>query len=468
MELQFWGAAQTVTGSMHLLQVNGHNILLDCGLYQGRRKEAFELNNNFPFDPTEISALIVSHAHTDHTANIPTLVKHGYRGPIWATSATRDLCALMLQDSAHIQESDVRYVNKRRKKQGKNLFEPLYTQEDATEALSLFQSIEYYRPFLVVPGVQAHYREAGHILGSASVVLDIDDQGVQKRLVFSGDIGRKNLPILRDPAHVEDADYIIMESTYGLRHHKSPGEARGALKEAVLEIQARQGKLIVPAFAVGRTQELVYALHELIDTQEIPAIDVFVDSPLAVNATDIFRMHPEVYDQETKDFLIDSQSKDPFGFERVQYIRDVRDSKALNDRPGPAVIISASGMCEAGRILHHLKNNITDERNTILFVGYQAEYTLGRKILEGQPVVPIFGDEYPVKAKVMKINGYSAHADRQGLLSWLKVAQEGSQNLKKVFLVHGELEAATALAKAAREQGVAEVHVPARGEAFGL
>jgi metallo-beta-lactamase family protein len=468
MELQFWGAAQTVTGSMHLLKVNGYNILLDCGLYQGSRKEAFERNRNFPFEPNEIDALIVSHAHIDHTGNIPTLVKNGYQGPIWATAATRDLCALMLPDSAHIQESDVRYVNKKRQRQGKNLFEPLYTQADAIEALTLFQSIAYNRSFAVVPGVKAHYREAGHVLGSASVSLDIEDEGQAKRLVFSGDIGRKHLPILRDPAPVERADCIIMESTYGQRTHEAPGQAMGALKEAVLEIQAKKGKLIVPAFAVGRTQELVYALHQLTDSGQIPAIDVYIDSPLAVNATSIFRLHPDVYDQETKDFLAESNSDDPFGFEGVTYVREASDSKALNDMAGPAIIISASGMCEAGRILHHLKHNISDPRNTILFVGYQAEQTLGRRILEGEPVVNIFGDPYPVQAKVMKINGYSAHADRNGLLNWLKAAQERSDRLRQVFLVHGDLEASQALAEAIHEQQGLEVHIPARGQAFAV
>ncbi len=467
MELQFCGAAQTVTGSMHLLKVNGYNILLDCGLYQGRRKEAFERNRNFPFDPTEIDALILSHAHIDHTGNVPTLVKQGYRGPIWATSATRDLCAIMLWDSAHIQESDVKYVNKRRLKRGQNPFEPLYTQADAVEALSLFQSIGYNRPFQVVPGVQAHYREAGHVLGSASVTLDIDDGEKQKCLVFSGDIGRKHLPILRDPAPVEGADFIIMESTYGQRYHESPGQAQAALKQAVLEIYEQKGKLIIPAFAVGRTQEVVYALHELTDRNEIPNIDVFVDSPLAVNATEIFRLHPEVYDQETRDFLSETNSRDPFGFEGVTYIREVNDSKALNDLDQSAVIISASGMCESGRILHHLKNNITHRRNMILFVGYQAEHTLGRKILEGRPVVPIFGDDYTVAARVMKIDGYSAHADHNGLLNWLKAAQERG-NLQKLFLVHGESENAIALAEAAREQGVPEVYVPAHEQSFVL
>ncbi len=467
MELQFWGAAQTVTGSMHLLKVNGHNILLDCGLYHGPRKEAFERNKNFPFKPTEIDALIVSHAHIDHIGNIPTLVKQGYRGPIWATSATRDLAAIMLRDSAHIQESDVAYVNKRRARQGKSLFEPLYIQADALEALTLFQSIEYNRPFSPAPGVEVHYRDAGHMLGSTSVTLDIDDQGQRKRLVFSGDIGRKNLPILRDPQPVEGADYLIMESTYGGRTHEPPEEAQAKLKQAVLEAHAQHGKIIIPSFAVGRTQELIFALHRMTNLNAIPPIAVYVDSPLAVNATEVFRLHPEVYDQETKDFMVEIKSHNPFGFEGVTYIRDVEESKALNNLDRPAIIISASGMCESGRVLHHLKHSISSPRNTILFVGYQAENTLGRKILDGQPVVPIFGEEYTVRAKVIKISGYSAHADQPGLLHWLKMAQEQG-NLRQLFLVHGEMENSTILAEAARQQGVPEVYIPARGQAFDL
>lgn len=467
MELEFWGAAQTVTGSMHLVNINGYKILLDCGLYQGHRKEAYERNRNFPFDPTDIDVLILSHAHIDHTGNVPTLVRQGYDGPIWATPATRDLCSIMLRDSAHIQESDVAYVNRRRVKQGQTPFEPLYVQADAVKALTYFQTIGYDRPFLVAPGVTARYQEAGHVLGSASITLDIEEGGQQKRLVFSGDVGRKNLAILRDPSPVPGVDFMIMESTYGQRFHESPDQAKAALKEAVLEISHNKGKLIVPSFAVGRTQELVYGLHELIAHNEVPNIDVFVDSPLAVNATEVFRLHPDVYDQETRDFLAATEHRDPFGFEGVNYIRQVSESKALNNYDRPAVIISASGMCESGRILHHLKNNISDTRNIILFVGYQAEHTLGRRILEGQPVVPIFGDEYAVKAKVVKIDGYSAHADHNGLLAWLKGAQD-QNHLQKLFLVHGELENAEALAKAARSQGVPEVYIPARGQHFDL
>jgi metallo-beta-lactamase family protein len=459
MHLQFWGAAQTVTGSMHLLKVNGFNILLDCGMYQGRRKEAFERNREFPFNPTAIDAVILSHAHIDHSGNIPSLVRQGFRGPIWCTPATRDLCAVMLRDSAFIQEQDVKYINKQRKKQEKVLFEPLYTEADVLETLNLIQTVGYNRPFAVLRGVTVHFKEAGHMLGSASVTIDVDEYGAFKRLVYSGDLGRHSLPIVRDPEIVSSVDYLIMESTYGGRHHETPDQARSALRNAVQDIIQKRGKLIIPSFAVGRTQEIVYTLHDLIINKEIPKIDIYVDSPLAVNVTEIFRLHPELYDRETLDFLDASHTKDPFGFASVTYIRDVADSKALNDTEGPMIIISASGMCEAGRILHHLKNNITEARNTVMFVGYQAEHTLGRKILEGQSLVPILGEEYPVRARIIKIDGYSAHADHDGLLAWLKAAQSRS-DLKKLFLVHGEEPSARALSRAAFMQGIAETIVP--------
>ncbi|MFQ5613535.1 MAG: MBL fold metallo-hydrolase RNA specificity domain-containing protein [Anaerolineae bacterium] len=465
MELQFWGAARTVTGSMHLLKVNNHQLLLDCGLYQGRRKEAYEINRRLPFDAAEIDALILSHAHTDHSGNIPSLVKNGFRGTIWCTSATRDLAAAMLRDSAHIQESDVKYVNKRRRRQGKRLFEPLYTQDDALAAMEQFQSVEYGRPFSPLPGVEVHFRDAGHILGSAVTVLDIDDAGRDKRLVFSGDIGRKNLPILRDPQPVQEADVVIMESTYGLRYHASSGEAREALRQVVSDTHQRRGKVIIPAFAVGRTQELVYALHQLTEDNRIPSLDIFVDSPLAVNITEIFRLHPECYDDEMQDFMLQDEHDDPFGFGRLRYVRDVNVSKQLNDLEEPAIIISASGMCEAGRILHHLKNNIEDRRNTILFVGYQAEHTLGRKILDGRDIVPILGGDYRVRADVVRVEGYSAHADRNGLLNWLESGRQQGDP-QRVFLVHGEEKSSLALADALRERGLPRVDVPERGQAF--
>jgi metallo-beta-lactamase family protein len=467
MELQFWGAAQTVTGSMHLLKLGRANILLDCGLYQGRRKEAFEINRVLPFNPRDIDVLILSHAHIDHSGNIPSLVKNGFRGRIWCTPATEDLINYMLRDSAHIQESDVKYVNKRRKRQGKRLFEPLYTDDDALEALRLVESVGYHETFSPLPGVSITFGDAGHMLGSANITLDIDDSGKQKRLAFSGDIGRKNLPILRDPEAVEGADIIIMESTYGNRLHEPIENTTQRLKEQVSQTVDRGGKIIIPAFAVGRTQELVYALHQLYEADQLPRLDIFVDSPLAVNVTEAFKRHPEVYDAEIKAFMENEQVTNPFGFEDLTYIKAVEESKQLNELDRPAIIISASGMCEAGRILHHLKNNIEDARNTILFVGYQGEHTLGRKILDGQSPVPILGERYEVKAEVHKLEGYSGHADRNGLLNWLRQAQV-TKTPRHLFLVHGEPEGAFSLAEAVKQRGIPHVDVPIRGQKFRL
>jgi len=467
MQIQFWGAARTVTGSMHLLSVNGHKLLLDCGLYQGKRKEAFERNRQLPFDAGEIDAVILSHAHIDHSGNLPSLVKAGFVGPIYSTSATRDLAAFMLLDSAHIQESDVAYVNKRRARQGQRLFEPLYTRQDAMDTLSHFISVEYNRPFEAVPGVRVHFRDAGHILGSAIVIIDVDERGRRSRLVFSGDIGRDGLPILRTPQAAEDVDYVIMESTYGTRLHESTGEAAEALRQAVGTVYERGGKLIIPAFAVGRTQELTYRLDRLWEAGQLPPIDVFVDSPLAVNLTEVFRLHPECYDQEMLDAMFSEVDRDPLGFKHLRYIRDVEDSKQLNTLKTPAVIISASGMCEAGRVLHHLKHNIEDPRTMVLFVGYQAENTLGRKILEGEDPVPILGEEFSVRAQVRRAEGYSAHADRNELLAWAARIQSQGK-LKHVFAVHGEGENAPALAEALKQQGVPQVDVPEHGQVFEL
>ena len=467
MELQFWGAAQVVTGSMHLITVNNRKILLDAGLYQGRRKIAFELNRQLPFDPSEIDALIVSHAHIDHTGNIPSLVKNGFRGTIWATHATQDLMSYMLRDSAHIQQYDVRYVNKKRRRQGKVPFEPLYTNDDVDTTLSLVQSVDYHAAFSPLPGIEARFGDAGHMLGSANITLDIDDNGKHKRLAFSGDIGRKHLPILRDPEFVSDADFIIMESTYGNRLHDPIESTAEILKNQINKTFNQGGKIIIPSFAVGRTQELVYALHKLHDNQDIPLLDIFVDSPLAVNVTKVFRDHPEIYDADIKAFMQNNNIHDAFGFEDLSYIRDVEDSKKLNFLKQPAIIISASGMCEAGRILHHLKNNIEDSRNCVLFVGYQAEHTLGRKILEGQSPVPIFGDRYEVKAEVCRLDGYSGHADKNDLLKWLGKAQE-TKTPQHVFLVHGEPKNMFPLAENIEKRGIPNVHTPKRGQVFEL
>jgi metallo-beta-lactamase family protein len=462
--MQFWGAARTVTGSMHLLTINGARVLLECGLYQGKRQESFERNRNLPFDPREIDIMILSHAHIDHSGNIPTLVKNGYAGPIYCTFATRDLCATMLRDSGHIQEMDAQYVNKKRARKGEPPVEPLYTQEDAVQCLGQFVSLGYGRAFSILPGVRLTFLDAGHILGSAIVVLDAEahNGGRPHRLVFSGDLGRPDKPILEDPTPIQDCDTLIIESTYGDRLHPDVTSTKTALKQVVLETAQRGGKVIIPAFAVGRTQELVYDLHQLALSGEIPEIPVFVDSPLAIDATSVFRLHPECYDDEVEQFLRDTGARDPFGFGRLQYTRQVEQSKALNDLQGPAIIISASGMAEAGRIQHHLKNNVEDPRNTILIVGWQAPNTLGRYIVEKNETVKIFGERYALRAQVQVINGFSAHADREELLGWV---QAMDRLPTRAFVVHGEPEPAQALADGLTELGIAATFVPDRGDA---
>jgi metallo-beta-lactamase family protein len=464
MQLSFWGAAQTVTGSMHLLQVNGQRILLDCGLYQGKRSLSYERNLHFPFEPASIDVVILSHAHIDHSGNLPNLVKQGFRGSIWSTPATRDLCVAMLQDSGYIQEQDAAYVNRKRVRDGLPPVEPLYTKRDALEAIKQFISINYHRSFSPATGVTVTFLDAGHILGSAIVVLDIVEGEQQRRLVFSGDLGRHEMAILRDPEPVSDADFLIMESTYGNRRHETRDEARQVLRQVIVEAYKRRGKVIIPAFAVGRTQELVYALNLLSEVQKIPSLDIYVDSPLAVNVTEIFRAHPECYDEETLALL--QEARDPFGFKRLTYVRDVEDSKRLNFLRDSAVIISASGMCESGRILHHLKNNIEDGDNTILFSGFQAENTLGRRILDGNRRVRIFGEEYDVRARVARVEGYSAHADSEELRIW--ASHLDSERLQGIFLVHGEKESALGLSGLLHKQGFRAVEIPERGQSFEL
>lgn len=465
MKVKFLGATQTVTGSMHLLEINGAQILLDCGLFQGRRQESWERNRYLPFDARQVTAMILSHAHIDHSGNVPNLVNYGYRGKIYATSATRDLCSAMLLDSAHLQESDVTYVNKKRRKKGLPAVEPIYTVTDARASLRHLARVDYHEPFEVAPGVQAAFYDAGHILGAAITVLDVKENGRRYRLCFTGDLGRVGLPILRDPEVIPHVDYLITESTYGDRLHGSPEEARASLCEVIRLTCARGGKVIIPAFAVGRTQDIVYDLHKLILNGDLPALPVFVDSPLAVNVTKIFRLHRECYDAEMVQYL--QQREDPFGFYRLQYTRSVEESKALNHFPEPCVIISASGMCEGGRILHHLKNNIGDPRNTVLFVGFQAENTLGRKLVDGWKTVPIFGEPYEVRAEVRMIDGYSAHADREELLAYI-AGVKASGTLQCVFCVHGDAQSCQTLAQGIRDLGVAKVLVPERAQEIEL
>jgi metallo-beta-lactamase family protein len=466
MKIQFLGAVRTVTGSMHLLSVNGARLLLDCGLYQGKRQESFERNRKLPFDATAVDALILSHAHIDHSGNIPSLIKGGFNGNIYATPATRDLCSAMLRDSGHIQESDAQYVNKKRARQGLPPVEPLYTVEDATNSLRYFITVGYGRRLPVAPGVTLTFRDAGHILGSAITVLDIEENGATSRLVFTGDLGRSETPILKDPEPVEGADYLITESTYGSRVHDTFETSNEVLRDVIFDTYRQGGKVIVPAFSVGRTQELVYALHRLTEARKIPSLPIFVDSPLSVNVTEVFRLHPECYDQEVNEFLSETGQRDPFGFHRLTYIRATERSKELNFLREPAIIISASGMCEAGRILHHLKNNIEDPRNTVLIVGWQAPYTLGRRLVERQSTVKIFGEEYSLKARVETINGFSAHADRNELLDYAR--QLGAKRLKSAFVVHGEEASSQALAYGLNSIGVEQAIVPQEGQEFEL
>ena len=464
MNITFHGAAQEVTGSMHLIEVNDQRILLDCGLYQGRRADTSKRNLNFAFKPETIDAVVLSHAHIDHSGNLPNLVKQGFEGNIWCTAATRNLCAYMLMDSGFIQEKDVEYLNKRRKRNGEAPVDPIYTRADAQKALTSFMGVSLHRKFTVADGVDVTFFEAAHILGAAFVQLDIREHatGKQWRVIFSGDIGRDEVAILHKPEAPNDADIVIMESTYGNRQHGPYETALKQLRDVVIDTCRRRGKVIIPAFAVGRSQELVYALNQLDAEGDIPEVPVYVDSPLAVNATDVFRMHPEEWNDNVQAFLTDSRRRNPFDYGKVRYIRQVEESKRLNHMSDPAIIISASGMAESGRILHHLKNNIENPNNTVLIVSFQAAHTLGRRLKDGTSPVRIFGTEYDVRAQVESVEGYSAHADQDGLLAWASAFDK--RRLQQMYLVHGEPEPANTLADELRRRGVAEVTVPTRGQ----
>ncbi|HLC05102.1 MAG TPA: MBL fold metallo-hydrolase [Anaerolineales bacterium] len=461
MRIWFHGAAQTVTGSRHLLEINGHRLLLDCGLYQGRRHDTYERNLNFPFEPTSVHAVVLSHAHIDHCGNLPNLVRRGYQGPIHATHATADLADIMLRDAGHIQESDTSYLNKKLKRRGQPLVDPIYTGADAAVAARHLTSHDYDHPFEPVPGVSASLVEAGHILGSAAVVLDIQDRGRTLRLMFSGDIGRPGMPLVRDPVPPNEIDYLIMECTYGDRTHEAPDQAYASLHDLVKRTIERGGKVIIPAFAVGRTQALVYYLHQMFERNELPRVPVYVDSPLAVNVTAIFREHPECFDGETQAFMRSDPHGAALGFDMLTYTQSVNDSKAINERPGPMIIISASGMAETGRILHHLRNNIQDERNCILITSWMAPHTLGRRLAEGEKQVRIFGETFNVRAEVGTLAGLSSHADRDYLLTYVR--QAGGR-LKGIFLVHGERGPAEALMERMKDAGLPPVSFPALGD----
>ena len=455
MKLKFCGAAGTTTGSKHLIEVNGARILLDCGLFQGRRAEAMERNKDFPFDPKEIDCVVLSHAHIDHSGNLPHLFRRGFTGNIYSTPATRDLCSIMLPDAAHIHESDIAWLNRHRRRDDQPELEPNYRMVDAEKCLRQFVTTSYERPMTIAEGVRMTFIDAGHVLGSAQVILDIDDRatGRKSRLLLSGDVGRYGNDLLNDPAPCQDVDFIIMESTYGGRRHELAAQTTEHVCHLIREIQRRRSRLIIPAFAVERTQQLLYTLDKLRHEGCFPPVAVFVDSPLAVRATEIFRLHVD----ELKPAVHEAQfmRDDPFGFEGLRLVRTVEESKALNRVPGPAIIISASGMAESGRILHHLRNNVGNPHNILLFVGYCAENTLGWKLRSGFKHVSILGDEFEVRAEIETLDSFSGHADHDELLGWFDRITGAK---KRVFLVHGEKERSEAL-RAALEMHHAEGRV---------
>lgn len=457
-QVTFWGAARTVTGSMHRVDAAGHSFLLECGFFQGRRTESYLRNSEFPFKPREIDFVLLSHAHIDHCGNLPNLVRQGFSGPIYCTPATRALATVMLGDAAKIQEEDADYINRNRAK-GEPKVEPLYDGRDVYRTLLMLKAVAYDTPFEPVRGIEAHFVDAGHLLGSAMIHVAFDHQGVQKSIAFTGDLGRPGMPILRDPSPIPPADLIICESTYGGHTHEPVDETAEQLGEVVRRTVQRGGKVIIPAFAVGRTQVVVYFLHQLIEAGRLPNVPVYVDSPMSVRATEVFQSHPECFDDETLELL--RRQPDVFRGRHVHYIEKVHESIALNDRTEPCVIVSSSGMCEAGRILHHLKHNLAESRNTILIAGYQADGTLGRRLVERQPEVRILGRNITVKAEIVVLNGLSAHADHPDLLRCLGPLRDRA---KAIRLVHGEPERALRLAEGLREAGFADVVVPDRGE----
>ncbi len=460
IKITFTGAAESVTGSRHLVDTDNQRILLDCGLYQGRRKDTYERNLNFPFDPGSVNSVILSHAHIDHIGNVPNLVKKGFRGDIHCTLATADLVNIMLMDAAHIQENDTEFVNKIRNKHKEPPIEPLYNRNDIAPVLNLIQGHGYNHSFKL-NGSQVTFRDAGHIMGSAISVMEFDDNGRKLSLCYTGDLGRPNLPIIRDPFIVTDSDVLIIESTYGDRLHSDIHNVYERLARIINQTIDRGGKVIIPTFALERTQELIYGLHRLSLERKIPEVPVYVDSPLATDATEIFRLHPECFDAEINELL--RTVDDPFGFRHLHYTRTTEQSKMLNNIETPVIILAGSGMAESGRILHHLKNNIGNPLNTVIIVGWQSENTLGRKIQDKMPVVPIFGEPFDLRCQVEVFDEFSAHADHNDLINWVK---QGKERWQKVFVVHGEPASSNAFAGSLKDIGIKEVIVPELGQSF--
>jgi metallo-beta-lactamase family protein len=461
VQIEFSGAAREVTGSCHILRVDGQTVLLDCGMFQGHRSETRDKNLRLPCPVNEIDAVVLSHAHIDHSGRLPVLVRAGYRGTIYCTPATRDLSAVMLADSAYIQEKDAEFLARRKREH----VDPLYNLADATAAVEQMVAIPYHKPFEPLPGLRTTYVDAGHILGSASVVLECSNGTTTQRLVFSADIGRRGLPIIRDPEPpIGGADAVIMESTYGDREHPPVEDMRERLAAVVRETAAKGGRVLIPAFAVGRTQEIVYDLHVLTRAKAIPSIPIYIDSPLAIDATSVFAMHPDEFDRG-EDLV--RTVRELFQFDLVHYTRDASDSKALNAVSTPMIVIAGSGMAESGRIVHHLAYGAPNPRNTILVVGFMAEHTLGRRIVERRQTLKIFGEEVPLRARVEILNGYSAHADRNELSAWLGAVRRSSARAPRVWLVHGERPAQEALAGRLRTEGY-RVDAPAASTRVGL
>ncbi len=459
MRLLFLGGVRTVTGSMHVLETGNERVLLECGLYQGRHKESFEKNSNlpFPFDVKSIDAMLLSHAHIDHCGNIPSLAKKGYQGNIFATPATRDLCSVMLMDAAYIQQQDADYINRHElydPEMGPVL--PIYDEQDVLKSLSQYVSVDYHRHFPVTPHIKAGFYDAGHVLGSAIVTMDVKKKtGEKVRIAFSGDLGRKNMPLMSNPEIPESIDYLMIESTYGDRLHDPIDTMKKELARVVNETYSRKGKLIIPSFALERTQLLVFTLHQLTREKLIPEIPIYVDSPLSISITDVFKLHPDAMDQKTRNFI--QSNGDPFGFKNLVYLTDTESSRALNYKTEPMIIISASGMCEGGRIVHHLRNNIENPNNTVLIIGYQAQHTLGRRLVEKRRKVKIFGVERELNARVEVINSFSAHADKTELLEFVEAC---GKRLKGIFIVHGDEEQSLALQSHIQKMGFQNVIVP--------